>query len=287
MLAGPDSEDAGLSADLNRYIGRERIEWDEVSVPRFRKLAALLDKDPQAVAEGQDLPLGWSCLLFPEVARQSEIGRDGHAMAGDFLPPTPFPNRRFAGRTIELRAALSIGERVRRRSVIDEIQPKQGKSGPLVFVTIRHEISGAGGAIAYVEAQRVVYLHETRPSKRPAPPLPEPIWQEHYTPDSISLFRYSALTFNAHRIHYDLPYARDEEKYPQLVVNGGLTTLKLLDMVGRHFQGKITGYDVRAVSPLFAGRPVSLCGAHHQDGLLLWALSSDDQLAMTINVKVQ
>jgi 3-methylfumaryl-CoA hydratase len=275
--------------DIADYSDRVRIEEDEVSLALCRRTAALLDLESSDLVAGATLPLGWAAILFPGVARQSEIGEDGHPRRGDFLPPIALPRRRFAGRSVELFTPLRIGERIERRSTIAEVAHKEGRSGPLAFVTIQHEISNPTG-LAMIERQNVAYLGLPRPDERSTPPrpsadLPRPDWEVSFTPDPVMLFRYSALTFNGHRIHYDRVYATEMEGYPALVANGGLTTLLLLEMARTRLGRPVTGYEVRAIRPLFEGQTASLRGALTGESAVFWAIDQAGELAMRIDVK--
>lgn len=269
---------------------REMIDHDEVSLSMCRRLAALLDLDPAALSEGDELPLPWGAILFSPVARQSQIGEDGHPRRGDFLPDIKLPRRRFAGREIELFSPLRIGDRVTRRSTIADVFDKTGRDGPMTFVTILHEIFAAG-TLAYTERQNVVYLGPPVEGASATPRKPESLpvldWNETVQFDQVMLFRYSALTFNGHRIHYDRDYATQVEGYSDLVVNGGLTTLFLLELARRRLAGQIRGYKMRALSVLLAGRPVQLCGRSSEQGSEFWAIDNEGAIAMRIEVEAR
>lgn len=269
------------------YVGRQRVERDEVVGPLCKRLAALLDLDPEAICTGDELPLGWSAILFSTTALQSELGPDGHGVHDDFLPPPPLPRRMFAGREIILHRPLRIGQAVERTSTIEAITPKSGRNGKLVFVTVRHDIANGDG-LAITERQNIVYREEAAGSaaaSSPALELPEARWTESFTADPAALFRYSALTFNAHRIHYDAPYTRDVEGYPGLVINGGYTTLKLLELFRARLNARPLSYAVRAIRPLIAGRAHMLNVAPTPEGALLWASDEAGQLALKIDVR--
>ncbi|UZW56389.1 protein dehydratase [Sphingobium sp. JS3065] len=276
-----------VNVEIPDFVGHERFEEDEVSLPLCRRLAALLDLEPSGLRAGDDLPLPWTAILFPTLALQSEIGPDGHPRKGDFIPDIALPKRMFAGRTITQVRPLKIGGSVRRRSTIADVQPKQGRSGPLVFLTILHEISGTDG-LAYTERQEVVYRSEGS-ATRPAAPeaLPSPEWEAIFRPGPVDLFRYSALTYNGHRIHYDQPYATGAEGYPGLVVNGGLTTLKLLEFARTHLCEPLVEYQVRAVSALFDGQEIALRGARTEDGALFWATRAEAENSPAMKIKIR
>ncbi len=265
---------------MQDWIGRSETVEDEASLGLMRRLAALLDQDPAALQRGAPMPAGWHAALFWPVARQSALGPDGHPEKGDFMPPIPLPRRMFAGRRTFFNAPIAIGAEVARTSTIAAITPKQGKSGAMVFVTIRHEI--AGGAV--VEEQDLVYREAATPGATPpAPPpftLPAGAHVESFTPTTTLLFRYSAVTYNGHRIHYDADYARSEEGYPALVVNGGVSTILLTQLAKRRLPGPITSITSRAGRPLFVGRQATLaCHAATPTSLNLWALDDAGRIA--------
>lgn len=262
-----------------------QVVEDEVSLPLFRRLALTLDQQPSQVSHGAAIPLAWTAILFPTLARQSEMGRDGHARHGDFIPVMPLPRRMFAGRTMEQVRPIHIGDRVTRRSTITDVAEKTGRSGQLIFLTIMHEISGAGG-LCYTERQEVVFREDATEAKggKAADPMPAPQWTSRFSPDPVLLFRYSALTFNSHRIHFDAPYAQDVEGYPGLVVNGGLTTLKLLEFARQTIGEAPTRYTVRAMQPLYAGEDVLLNGMPTADGAMFWATNASGATAMKIDI---
>jgi 3-methylfumaryl-CoA hydratase len=224
------------SAALKEWLGRTRTEEDEVVLGAVRRMAATLDQDPQAYRAGSEIPESWYVILFGPAARESTLGPDGHGVTGEFLPPLPDKRRMFGGRRVRFHAPLKIGDAVTRVSTVKRVEPKSGRSGPFTLVTVVHEMS-AGGRPAVTEEQDSVYREPAgrdRAARDPglSPPHKEeqkPDWSCTITPDPVLLFRYSALTFNAHRIHYDLPYTRDVEKYPALVMNGGLTALLLVE----------------------------------------------------------
>ena len=262
-----------------------RVAEDEVSLPLFRRLAIMLDQQPSQVGDGDIIPLAWSAILFPTLARQSEIGPDGHARHGDFIPTMPLPRRMFAGRTMEQVRPIRIGARLTRRSTITSVTQKTGRSGQLIFVTITHEISGNDG-LCFTERQEVVFREEAAEAKgrKAADPMPVPHWTSRFSPDPVLLFRYSALTFNSHRIHFDAPYAKGVEGYPGLVVNGGLTALKLLEFARQTVGEAPTLYTVRAMQPLYAGEDVLLNGLPTDDGATFWATNASNATAMIIKV---
>lgn len=274
-----------IDLDTTGWQRLEDTREDEASLPLFRRLCSLLDEDMVPLSAGTVVPVAWAAILFSEIAGQSKLGGDGHPRHGDFIPPMPLPKRMFAGRSIEQFAPLRIGDRLVRRSKIADITPKQGRSGPLIFLTVVHEIAGESGP-CFKETQQVVFREDGNEGagSKAAEPLPEPSWCSQFAPDPVMLFRYSALTFNGHRIHYDAPYATDVEGYPSLVVNGGLTTLMLLEFARKSLGATPSRYSVRAIRPLFANNIVELFGAETGDGALFWATDTAGNPAMKVKI---
>jgi 3-methylfumaryl-CoA hydratase len=231
------------------------------------------------------LPPGWQWLFFNPVARRNALGIDGHPRRGGFLPPIELARRLWAGSRIRYFADLPVEARATRRSRILKIEDKVGKSGPLSFLTVQHTIS-CGGEPCISEEQDIVYREAALPGAA-APASPRypgvPQWSRRIEPDTTLLFRYSALTFNGHRIHYDQAYARDEEGYPDLVVHGPLTATLLQQFALEHGPGRpLARFDFRGVQPLFVGRAFQLEGRQVEDGALeLWARGPDGELAMS------
>jgi 3-methylfumaryl-CoA hydratase len=264
------------------WIGRTREAEDEITRPALARIGAMLG-DPRCFAPGDAVPAHWYAMFFPDLAPTAGLGPDGHPAKGEFLPPVPLPRRMFAGRRVALPGVLRVGDAAVKRSTITAITPKQGRSGAMVFVTLRHEIL-VRGAVAVEEEQDVVYREaQSGQAGRgggasEGEAAPEGTWREAFTPDPVLLFRYSAITFNSHRIHYDADYVRGVEGYPGLVVNGGLTLLMLLEAVGRARGAVPTRYAARNHRPLFAGARVTLSG----DAEGAWAADDGGRLAVRV-----
>ena len=263
--------------NLVGWIGRERVTEDTVTLGRARELAATLDLDPDTLQAGGALPHGWHWIYLHTPARRSALAEDGHERRGDFLPPVPLNRRMWAGGRLRFRRALPIGATVRRVSTIRSVEQKEGRSGPLVFVTVEHTLRDHVG-VALEEEQDLVYLNRRPDASATRPPAARgggaedaraPEWTEPYTLDEVTLFRFSALTFNGHRIHYDRRYAVEVERYPDLVVHGPLLALLLLGAGQRwaeaHASGQVEGeavaFDYRALQPAFCNESIDLCGA--------------------------
>ena len=270
-----------------KWIGREEEISGRISDSVVKAMAATLDLEhpPQA---GEPLPPGWQWLFFNPAVPRSALGIDGHPRRGGFLPPIELPRRMWAGSRIRYLAALPIDAQATRRSRILKIESKTGKSGSLCFLTVQHTIS-CDGTPCIAEEQDIVY-REATPSRAGAATaaVPKrhdgvPQWGRSIEPDTTLLFRYSALTFNGHRIHYDQAYARDEEGYPDLVVHGPLTATLLQQFASEHGAGRpLSRFEFRGVTPLFVGRAFQLEGRQVEDGTLaLWARGPDGELAMS------
>jgi 3-methylfumaryl-CoA hydratase len=270
---------------LKEWIGQKESAVDYVTVPAVHRLAATLDRDDPMPKAGDPLPIGWHAILFPRVVRHSQIGADGHPERGDFLPPVPLPRRMFAGKRTAFMEPLRVGDEVWRESTIAAVTVKQGRSGQMVFVTVKTDISSPRG-LAITEEQDIVYRAEPDPNAPPPPPQPAPataVWKNTVTPDPVMLFRYSALTFNGHRIHYDHRYVTGTEGYPDLVMNGGLTTLLAYELARAHAKTPIRTMASRNVRALFVNRPIHFGGEPSADGksAKLWAADKDGALALT------
>ncbi|OGA48588.1 MAG: hypothetical protein A3F74_22735 [Betaproteobacteria bacterium RIFCSPLOWO2_12_FULL_62_58] len=275
---------------LKKWIGEKETAIDYVTVPTIHRLSALLDRDDPFPRIGDPLPIGWHAILFPRVVRQSQIGPDGHPARGDFLPPVPLPRRMFAGKTVTFASDLRVGDEVRRESVIQNVELKQGRTGEMVFVTVKTDIHSPRG-LAITELQRIVYRDAADRNAKPTPSQAAPApakWGKIVTPDTVMLFRFSALTFNGHRIHYDLPYVTQVEGYPGLIVNGNLTTLMMFEIAREHAGRPIARFSSRNVSPLFVGRPLHVCGAPADDNktVKLWVTNDQGGLALTADAEL-
>jgi 3-methylfumaryl-CoA hydratase len=276
------------AASTKDWLGRTRHDEDEITLSAVQRLAATLDHDPTTFRRGSEMPESWYAILFASVARESTLGPDGHLETGDFLPPLHGTRRMFAGRRTKFIKPLKIGDMVSRLSTVTCAEPKTGRTGPFTLVTVMHEISGPSG-LALTEEQDIVYRTAVEAGtvaaqKKAALATDKPTWSTPIELDPVLVFRYSALTFNAHRIHYDLPYARDVEGYPALVMNGGLTALLLIETARPHLPRPIAAYAARAISPLFVGQRVAFNGRLAGDAAALWASGPDGGFAYRVDV---
>ncbi|MGU7769127.1 FAS1-like dehydratase domain-containing protein [Burkholderia sp. MR1-5-21] len=267
---------------LCEWVGRSIDDRDELSVRHARLMAATLGSDPSRLETGAPLPPLWHWLFFLEGLPPDQLGRDGHPQRGGFLPPVPLPNRMWAGGRVQFHAPLPLGAQVSRCSTIRSVEHKRGRSGDLVFVTVLHEISTAG-EVAITEEHDIVYKEASpggtaRPAQAPAPAVPE--HRDTFVATSTTLFRYSALTFNGHRIHYDQDYCRDVEGYPNLVIHGPLNATLLAGFAERVAGKPLRAFNYRGVQPALLGNALTLNAARTADGYLLWTALPDDSVSM-------
>ena len=268
-------------AFLRTWIGREVISEDTLSVRHARLMAATLVLPQQEFVAGAPLPPLWHWLYFLEGLPASELGRDGHPARGGFLPPVPLANRMWAGGELTFHAPVVLGATVRKRSAVKSVEHKRGRSGDLVFVTVRHEVLD-GDTVSITEDHDIVYKPPTAPgATRPVPPaLPAATHSEPFEATSTTLFRYSALTFNGHRIHYDMDYCREVEGYPNLVVHGPLLATLLAGLATRLASRPLRRFRYRGVQPSILGTPLTVNAAPGDEGLVLWAGLPDGGVSM-------
>jgi 3-methylfumaryl-CoA hydratase len=273
-------------AQLRNWIGRSRHTEADMSLFPARAVAAALDS-PGTPDPGDSLPPAWRWLYFPQPARAAATGTDGHPKGGEFLPPVPLPRRMWAAGTLELLSPLRIGRSARLTSTIQSVDVKSGGTGALIFVTLNHVVT-QDQQLCIREEQNLVY--------RDMPTAPAPLsageaaamgaqWTRTVNPDPVLLFRYSALTHNSHRIHYDLPYAMDQEYYPALVVHGPLLVTLLLELLREHIpEGAVSTCRFRAHRPTFSNVLCLLNGRRDGDTVHLWSTDSEGYLGMSVTV---
>ena len=277
-----------MTEDLARYrewIGRKRVDEDVVTPFPPRALAATFDTPDDAPGAGDPLPPAWHWLFFLDTTRASKLSTDGLPGRGDFLPPVPLPRRMWAGSRFEFPGELRVGDAAERVSTIESVAAKQGRSGPLVFVTVRHEVFTNGAATpALREWHDIVYRAARQPGDVEPPPQPAPAdaeWAREWQPADVLLFRYSALTFNGHRIHYDRRYVTEVEGYPGLIVHGPLIATLLLDLLGREWPAaRLASFAFKALRPSFDGHALRVSGKRDGDAIRLWAQDHEGWLTM-------
>ena len=256
--------------NFKSWVGKVEERQGCVSEALAGMLSGALDHDAvkyRPFGPGTALPALWHWVGFPEFVRMSEIGHDGHPALGRFLPPVPFPRRMWAGGRLSFSGTLHVGEELERRSEIISIDEKAGTTGAMVFVKVGHTVRGADGGFVE-EEQDIVYLPMPERFTPPKPvPLPDaPNFSEVVPMDCVRLFRFSAATYNAHRIHYDLGYAQSVEKYPALVVHGPMQAMLLLEAATRHTGKTPATFRFRGVHPMFHDHDLFLLGQSADEG---------------------
>ena len=278
-----------MSDQYQAWVGKRSSTKALVTAYQADALTATLDRDDPPYKEGDVIPPGWHLFYIREVVKLRDTAEDGHPKRGDFLPPIDLPRRMWAGTKATYHKPIHVGENISNVTTIESVTPKVGKTGQLVFLKLKNEISGENG-IATTELQDVVYREEARPgaaAPEPPPPPGEALWRRTIHPSSVLLFRYSALTMNSHRIHYDRTYVTEVEKYPGLLVHGPLTFTLLLDLFRRENTDKtLKSFSVRAVSPIYDTHDFVVEGSPDgENGATLWALNHEGRLAMSAEAK--
>ncbi|MFL9958697.1 MaoC family dehydratase N-terminal domain-containing protein [Paraburkholderia nemoris] len=266
---------------LDDWLNKEAVAEDDITAFPLTAMAATLDRK-----ESDDtVPPLWHWLYFLPTAPLSDVGPDGHPKRGDFLPPVPLPRRMWAGGRLTFHAPLKVGEHAKRTSTIANIEDKTGRSGRLVFVTVQHAIE-VDGELRLEEEHDIVYRDAPQEGARPPQAALAPegeTWNRTIDADAVMLFRYSALTFNGHRIHYDYPYVTEVEGYPGLIVHGPLIATLLVDLVRREQPDAVVqSFAFKALRPTFAGQAFTVCGKPSADGRTvdLWAKDHEGYLTM-------
>jgi 3-methylfumaryl-CoA hydratase len=288
---------------LRTWIGKSQTEQDTISAAPLRMMRALLNL-PQATA---DAPLQassalaplWHWLYFLPAPQQSELGDDGHAKRGGFLPPVPLPRRMWAAGQFEFFHNLHLGDEITRTSTIDDVTVKTGRTGSLCFVRVRHEVSnvrdGVDMGLALREFHDIVYRPAPQAASSAAPQpatfdaAPSAAYSQVITPSDPLLFRYSALTFNGHRIHYDRKYVTEIEGYPGLIVHGPLMAT-LLAGLGQKLNpdARIAAFEFRALKPVFDLHPFEICaGEVNDDSVDLWVKDFEGHVTMKAVMRFQ
>ena len=268
---------------LQTWIGKSRADDDVIAARHARLMAATVDYfATDRIRDGERLPPSWHWVYFLEGPPTTQLGRDGHPPRGGFLPPVPLPNRMWAGGRVSILAPIPIGSTVRKTSTILKVDHKRGRSGDLVFVTVRHELHSLQGELHIREEQDIVYKDFTPQGQKPRAPSAPPAapHTKTYTPTSTLLFRYSALTFNAHRIHYDLNYASETEGYPSLVVHGPLNATMLADYAEHISGGWVREFNYRGLAPALLGNAITLRANPLDHQITLHATLDDGTVCM-------
>lgn len=269
--------------EISDWMGNSEQSADRIALGSARSLAATLDKPPSSIKSGDPLPPLWHWVYFSNAVLQTDLASDGHPRKGGFMPPVTLPRRMWAGSKFKFHQPLIIGEDAQRTSTIVNISEKSGKSGELVFVSVDHKIM-VEGEVFIEERQDIVYRQPVAAlsGKTEFPGPADHEFRRKVTPDPVLLFRYSALTFNGHRIHYDRNYAQEVEGYPGLVVHGPLLATLLLDLLTESYPEFIPeNFEFRAIRPVFDIDDFYLCGkAESPDSIHLWVTDHMGYLCM-------
>ena len=274
---------------LASHIGTKRVVEDEISISAVRRIAGMLDENPADYNPGSVLPPHWFAMFFPNVTRQSDLGPDGHPNPGVVLPPIPLPRRMGAGRRVEIQGTLTAGTPATRTTEVRAITPKIARTGRIAILTLRDTIESAGQVVA-IDENDAIYREMPLPGEKSkvTVPIPAPAnaaWSDAITLSEALVFRYSAITWNAHRIHYDADYARDREGYPATVQNGGLTMTLLAGAAVKRAPGRLKGFTTRLTRPIHVGSTVRICGAAPEDGrMACWVADHADALCGTMDL---
>ncbi len=269
---------------LQQWIGRSETRCDLIHASPATALAATLGRHGEW-QEGEPLPPLWHWVYFWSPTPAAGLGADGHAARGGFLPPVALPRRMWAGGRLRFDAPLPVGARAERVSRIADVKARRGASGDLVFVTVEHRVL-VDGTCRITEEHDIVYREAPRPGSAAPPPKPAPAdaaWSREVRPDPVLLFRYSALTFNGHRIHYDRSYVTEVEGYPGLIVHGPLIATLLLELLTESLPGRtVARFEFRAISPVFDLETFTLNGRPAGDGrsVSLWAANARGDMAL-------
>ncbi|WP_353475263.1 MaoC family dehydratase N-terminal domain-containing protein [Salipiger sp. H15] len=264
---------------LRSWTGREERQSELLTAAQVQRFYATFDRDGP-LEEGAEAPLLIHLCLCQPAVPGSALGPDGHPARGGFLPPVPLPRRMWAGGSFTFHAAPRIGEVITRRSVIEEVAEKEGRSGTLCFVTVTHHIYGEDGPCV-TERQDIVYrAKDARAATTPPLPAPRGEARRDLAPDPVLLFRYSALTFNGHRIHYDAPYVTGTEGYPGLIVHGPLQATLLAQMAADLRGAAPARFEFRSLSPIFDTLGFSLNARDEGEVLHLWTAAEGGPVAM-------
>lgn len=271
---------------LRQWIGRYEQITDKIDAGRARRMQATLDREP-TIRDGESLPPFWHYIYFNSEVPASQLKEDGHERLGRFLPPVSLKRRMWAGGRVEIGKELRIGETCTKTSTIRDVQLKTGRSGKLCFVTVDHDLT-VDGQHRLREQQNIVYREMPVPDSEPVRGKPAPdnaSTQICIAPNSVMLFRFSALIFYSHRIHYDREYAQQIEGYPGLVVHGPLTAALLAEFGLAQQPGrKLVSFDIRAMSPLFSPEPFQLEARNEGFTTNTWARGPDGTLAMAVDL---
>ena len=278
--------------DLKRHVGQKETTADVITAAQANLLRLTFGRPEPELKDGDVLPPGWHVIYFTPRIATGELRPDGTPARSAIMPDMPLPRRMFAGQAFRFHRPLRIGQSVRQETELTDVSVKSGSTGTMVFTTVVSRIHGPDG-LAIEDERRIVYREEVKPGDRNQAPRREPAptdvpWRRTAAADPIVLFRFSALTFNSHKIHYDREWATKTEGYPALVVHGPFTQTLLIDFARDHAGGRaFASFTTQARAPLFEGAPFELRGrlASSGAGADLWAVTPEGTVAMSAQVE--
>ena len=275
--------------ELKSHIGNKVEDHDLATEAPLREMIVTFDRADVVPAKGEAIHPGWHGCYFLPLSRRETLGEDGLPTDTGVLPKMPLPRRMFAGGRFEFHAPIKVGDNLRRETELMDLSMREGGTGVLIFTKIANRIYNDNG-LCVVEERHGVFREGLKTGEKSGIPKRDPVptglpWRREMNPDVVQLFRFSAITFNPHRIHYDRTYATEVEGYPGLVVHGPFTTQCLLDFVRDMNPGKeMTAFDMRARAPLFDTAPFTLCGRPADEGCEGWAATPEGTVAMQAHV---
>jgi 3-methylfumaryl-CoA hydratase len=285
------SLEADQVRDLKSWIGTTETTVDQITPSNVRRIHATLDYPSMPVLTGDVFPRGWHSTVCVPLARQSEIGDDGHPKRGAFIPPIPFVRRMAASAQMTFHHDLLVGDDVRRESTIENIVSKKGRSGEIVFLTQKNELYSPRG-LAVTERQEVAF-RDVRVGRESPPPgertSVSPEWERIVVADPVLVFRYAAIVFNGHRIHYDYLYSTKTESYADVMVSGGLSVMLLLDLIHRDVGGRLIRFSSRNLRPLYVNECLHVCGGFDGDEqhVRLWIADPNGVVSVTADAELE
>ena len=284
------TDPANAVAALESIIGVAAVTEDVITATQLHRLNVTLNRRDTVPKIGDPVPWGWHSAFFPRLMTTDNLAADGMAAEFEGAPDSPLPRRMYAGNDLKFHEPLRVGDAAKKEIFVKSVTPKGGRSGALIFVTYGVRITGPRGLV--LEDDQNIVFRDNPPAGAAEPPgelaATQASWRRTLTLDERMLFRFSAVTWNPHRIHYDTPYVTQVERYPGLIVHGPFTAVLLLELVREHWPDKamrMSGFSMRAKAPLFANRPITLFGAPADDGrsCRLWAADDQGVLAMEID----
>ena len=274
---------------LRSWIGKLDSSEDEVSIAPITALSATLGRKQNKITKGAALPHLWHWLFFLSKDPPATLSQDGSSVGSKLYPPIPLTTSMWVGGRVQFHQPIFIGKSISRLSEVVDVSQKEGRSGPLIFLLIRHHIS-EGDNVLVTEEQDIAYQkinYRDTIKKKPAPV--EQVWIEKIIPNEVLLFRYAALTFNSQRVHYDRGYAKDNFGYADLPVQASLVAILLVNLLETHYpKQRIVAFSFRALMPLFIKEPFYICGQPEPNGrtIHLWAKNSAGFLAVDAVVTI-